>query len=87
MSQFVHITGARAKETRWFSRSWYASGGQIGHNPLVAQLAAICQPVRREDKKEPVRREDKQDPQGARTKKSRSGARTNKTRRAKGSTG
>jgi len=29
-------------ETKWFSRSWYALGGQIGHNLLVAQLAAIC---------------------------------------------
>jgi len=28
-------------------------GGQIGHNPLVIQLAAICQPVRREDKQNP----------------------------------
>jgi len=53
MSQFVHITGARTTETKWFSRSWYALGGQIGHNLLVAQLAVICQPVRREDKQNP----------------------------------
>ncbi|NOZ31873.1 MAG: hypothetical protein GXP01_02095 [Alphaproteobacteria bacterium] len=24
MSQFVHMTGARTMETKWFSRSWYA---------------------------------------------------------------
>jgi len=42
MSEFVHITGARTTETKWFSRSWYALGGQIGHILLVAQLASIC---------------------------------------------
>ncbi|NOZ31934.1 MAG: hypothetical protein GXP01_02410 [Alphaproteobacteria bacterium] len=42
MSQFVHITGARAMETKWFSSSWYTLGGQIGHSLLTAQLAAIC---------------------------------------------
>jgi len=42
MSPFVHITGARTQETKWFSRPWYASGGQIGHGHLAAQLASIC---------------------------------------------
>jgi hypothetical protein len=42
MSQFVHMTGARAKKTKWFSRFCNVSGGQIGHSFLTAQLAAIC---------------------------------------------
>jgi hypothetical protein len=50
MSQFVHMTGARTMETKWFSISCNVSGGQIGHSLLTTQLAAICQPVRREDK-------------------------------------
>ncbi len=31
MSQFVCITGARLQETKWFSKSCNALGGQIGH--------------------------------------------------------
>jgi len=42
MSQFVCITGARAKETKWFSSSWNALGGQIGHILQDAKTAAIC---------------------------------------------
>jgi hypothetical protein len=42
MSQFVHMTGARTMETKWFSISCNVSGGQIGHSLLTAQLAAIC---------------------------------------------
>jgi len=40
-------------ETKWFSSFCNALGGQISHNLLVAQLAVICQPVRREDKQNP----------------------------------
>jgi len=42
MSQFVCITGAREQETKWFSNSCNALGGQIGHIPKDAETAVIC---------------------------------------------
>ncbi len=42
MSQFVCITGASLKETKWFSKACNALGGQIGHIPKDAKTAAIC---------------------------------------------
>ncbi len=42
MSQFVCITGARVPETKWFSSSCNALGGQIGHILMDAETAVIC---------------------------------------------
>ncbi len=42
MSQFVCITGARLQETKWFSKSCNALGGQIGHILKDAETTAIC---------------------------------------------
>ncbi|GEM_PF-5989571 len=47
MSQFVCITGARVKETSWFSNSRNALGGQISHS--LQAFPGKVQPVRRED--------------------------------------
>jgi len=61
MSQFVHKTGpdtmgtalSGLAPTGWFSSSCNVLGGQIGLGRLAAETAAICQPVRREDKQNP----------------------------------